>query len=79
MSRIVWLRCAALVALVVPVLCGCGGGGSQQAATAGANTGSRVGILTILAISAFLVVVTYLGDRRMKALKLDLDDSQPAD
>ncbi len=44
-----------------------------------ANTGSRMGIITILAISAFLLVVTWMGDRRMKAAGLDLVDAKPAD
>jgi hypothetical protein len=41
MNRIVWICSAALAALAVPALCGCGGGASQQAATAAANSGSQ--------------------------------------
>jgi SNF family Na+-dependent transporter len=42
-----------------------------------ANTGSRVGMLMIVAITAYLLVVTWMGERRLRAAGLDLDDSRP--
>jgi SNF family Na+-dependent transporter len=44
-----------------------------------ANTGARVGMLTVAAILAFLLVVTVLGERRLRAAGFDLDDKSPAD
>jgi len=44
-----------------------------------ANTGSRVGVLTILATLIFLLVVVRIGETRWRALGLDIDDSKPAD
>jgi len=41
--------------------------------------GARVGILTILAIVVYLVVVTAVGERRLRASGLDIDDNHPAD
>lgn len=44
-----------------------------------ANTGSRVGVLVIVATLAFLLVVTRIGEQRWRAQGLDIDDNQPAD
>lgn len=43
-----------------------------------ANTGSRVGMLTIAAILVYLVVVTYIGEKRLRAAGVDIDDNNPA-
>jgi len=47
-------------------------GPSLQAAWA--TTGSRVGILTILATLGLLLVVTLRGERRLRSLGIDIDD-----
>ena len=44
-----------------------------------ASTGSRVAIIAILLTLSFLVIVTYFGERRQRALGVDIDDLQPAD
>ncbi len=44
-----------------------------------ADTGARVGMLTIAAILVFLLVVTRLGERRLRAAGFDLDDNSPND
>jgi hypothetical protein len=44
-----------------------------------ANTGSRMGMFTIAGILAYLVFVTWLGERRMRAAGADLDDRNPAE
>lgn len=44
-----------------------------------ANTGSRVAMLTIAAILLYLVVVTWIGERRLRAAGVDIDDATPAD
>lgn len=44
-----------------------------------ANTGSRVAMLTIAGILAYLVVVTLIGERRLRAAGVDIDDATPAD
>ncbi|HRN52770.1 MAG TPA: hypothetical protein PK788_04700 [Gemmatimonadaceae bacterium] len=44
-----------------------------------ANTGSRVAMLTIAAILVYLVVVTYIGEKRLRAAGVDIDDNNPAD
>jgi NSS family neurotransmitter:Na+ symporter len=44
-----------------------------------ANTGSRAGMLTIAAILVYLVVVTRIGEKRLKAAGFDIDDNTPAD
>jgi hypothetical protein len=43
-----------------------------------ASIGARVGILTILAILVYLVIVTWVGERRLRAAGLDIDDNTPA-
>jgi hypothetical protein len=42
------------------------------------NTGSRMGMLTIAAILVYLVVVTYIGEKRLRAAGVDIDDNNPA-
>ena len=44
-----------------------------------ANTGSRAAMLTIAGILLYLVVVTWMGEKRMRAAGIDLDDNSPAD
>jgi SNF family Na+-dependent transporter len=44
-----------------------------------ASTGSRVGILVILATLVFLAVVVKMGETRWRAQGLDIDDTKPAD
>lgn len=44
-----------------------------------ANTGARMGMFTIAAILAFLLVVTWMGEKRLRAAGVDLDDNSPAD
>jgi SNF family Na+-dependent transporter len=44
-----------------------------------ANTGSRAGMLTIAAILVYLVIVTWVGEKRLKAAGFDIDDNTPAD
>ncbi|MFN0177895.1 MAG: sodium-dependent transporter [Gemmatimonadales bacterium] len=44
-----------------------------------ATTGSRVGILVILATLVFLLVVVRMGEKRWRAQGLDIDDKNPAD
>ena len=44
-----------------------------------ASIGARVGILTIVAILVYLVVVTWVGARRLRAAGVDIDDNTPAD
>ena len=43
-----------------------------------ASVGARVGLLTILALIVYLVVVTRVGERRLRAAGVDLDDATPA-
>lgn len=44
-----------------------------------ANTGSRAGMLTIAAILVYLVIVTRVGEKRLRAAGVDIDDQNPAD
>jgi NSS family neurotransmitter:Na+ symporter len=44
-----------------------------------ANTGARVAMLTIGAMLAYLVTVTWLAERRLRAAGVDIDDRHPAD
>jgi hypothetical protein len=44
-----------------------------------ASTGSRMGMFTIAGIALYLVVVTYVGARRLRAAGVDIDDNNPAD
>jgi SNF family Na+-dependent transporter len=44
-----------------------------------ANTGSRVGMLTIAGILVYLVAVTMVGEKRLRAAGVDIDDNNPAD
>jgi SNF family Na+-dependent transporter len=43
------------------------------------STGSRVGVLVILATLVFLLVVVKMGESRWRAQGLDIDDNKPAD
>ena len=47
--------------------------------SAWATTGSRVGIMVILATLVFLLVVVKMGEGRWRAQGLDIDDTKPAD
>lgn len=47
--------------------------------TAWATTGSRVGIIVIVATLAILLSAVFVGERRWRAQGLDIDDAQPAD
>ena len=44
-----------------------------------ASIGARVALLTIVALITYLVVVTWMGERRMRAAGMDIDDTTPAD
>jgi neurotransmitter:Na+ symporter, NSS family len=44
-----------------------------------ANTGARMGLLMIGVVLAFLFIVTWIGERRLRAAGADLDDRNPAD
>jgi SNF family Na+-dependent transporter len=44
-----------------------------------ATTGSRVGVLVILATLVFLIVVAAKGEQRLRSQGLDIDDAKPAD
>jgi NSS family neurotransmitter:Na+ symporter len=44
-----------------------------------ANTGARAGMMTIAAILVFLLVVTWKGEKRLRAAGVDIDDNTPAD
>ena len=44
-----------------------------------ANTGARVGMFMIAAILVFLIAVTAIGAKRLKAAGVDIDDNTPAD
>lgn len=44
-----------------------------------ATTGSRVAMLTVGAILLYLVVVTWMGEKRLRAAGVDIDDNNPAD
>ena len=52
-------------------------GASLQASWA--STGSRVAMLTIAGMLAYLVVVTRVGEKRLRAAGVDIDDTTPAD
>ena len=41
------------------------------------SRGTKV-VLTILAIVVYLVAVTWIGERRLRAAGVDLDDTTPA-
>jgi hypothetical protein len=49
-----------------------------ELANATATTGARVALLTILAIVIYLIGVTWVGERRLRAAGVDLDDTTPA-
>jgi SNF family Na+-dependent transporter len=42
-----------------------------------ASTGARAGVLTILAILVYLVIVTRVGEKRLRAAGVDIDDTKP--
>ncbi|HEY0305739.1 MAG TPA: hypothetical protein VGC44_12210 [Longimicrobiales bacterium] len=42
-----------------------------------ANTGSRVGVIVILATLALLLAVVYFGEKRWRAAGIDIDDDSP--
>jgi SNF family Na+-dependent transporter len=44
-----------------------------------ASTGARVGMLTIAVILVYLVVVTRMAEKRLRAAGVDIDDNNPAD
>ncbi len=44
-----------------------------------ANTGARAGMLMIGAILAYLLVVTWMGQKRLRAAGFDIDDKLPSD
>ena len=52
---------------------------SASLAASWANTGARVGMLMIGAILVYLLVVTWLGEKRLRAAGFDLDDKLPSD
>jgi len=43
------------------------------------STGSRVAMLTIAGILAYLLIVTFFGEKRLRAAGVDIDDRNPAD
>jgi SNF family Na+-dependent transporter len=44
-----------------------------------ASVGARVGLATIAALVIYLVIVTWMGEKRLKAAGYDIDDNTPAD
>jgi hypothetical protein len=44
-----------------------------------ATTGARAGVLTVLAILVYLIVVTRIGEKRLRAAGVDIDDNKPED
>ena len=44
-----------------------------------ASVGARVGLATIAALVLYLVVVTWMGEKRLKAAGYDIDDNNPED
>lgn len=44
-----------------------------------ATTGARAGVLTVLAILVYLVIVTRIGEKRLRAAGVDIDDNKPED
>ncbi|MGA1418181.1 MAG: hypothetical protein ACO327_07240 [Gemmatimonadaceae bacterium] len=44
-----------------------------------ASIGARMGLFTIAGILLYLVVVTWVGARRLRAAGVDIDDNTPAD
>ena len=44
-----------------------------------ASTGSRAGMLTIAGLLVYLVAVTWIGEKRLRAAGVDIDDNHPAD
>jgi hypothetical protein len=52
---------------------------SASLAASWASTGSRVGILTIAGLLLYLVIVTWMGERRLRAAGVDIDDATPTD
>ena len=43
-----------------------------------ANTGSKAGVLSIVATLVFLLVMARIGERRWRSQGLDIDDKNPA-
>jgi hypothetical protein len=52
-------------------------GGAMRDATA--TVGARVAVATIVALIIYLLVVTSMGEKRLKAAGFDIDDNTPAD
>jgi hypothetical protein len=44
-----------------------------------ATTGSRAGMLTIAGLLVYVLIVTWVGERRLRAAGVDIDDNNPAD
>lgn len=51
---------------------------SDSLAASWANTGARAGMYMIAVILVYLIVVTFLGARRLRAAGVDIDDKIPA-
>ena len=43
------------------------------------TVGARVALVTIVALLAYLIIVTFLGEKRLRAAGADIDDNTPAD
>jgi len=43
------------------------------------TVGARVALVTIGALLAYLVIVTFMGEKRLRAAGADIDDNTPAD
>jgi SNF family Na+-dependent transporter len=52
---------------------------SAELKNATATVGARVGLFTISALIAYLVIVTWMGEKRLKATGVDIDDANPVD
>ena len=51
---------------------------ASELKNATATVGARVGLATIVALILYLVVVTAMGEKRLRAAGVDLDDDKPA-
>ena len=52
---------------------------SAELKNATATVGARVALFTISALIAYLVIVTWMGEKRLKATGADIDDANPVD
>ncbi|HWP04037.1 MAG TPA: sodium-dependent transporter [Gemmatimonadaceae bacterium] len=73
------MKYVAPVYLIVVFLGFCAQNLGPSLKAAWATTGSRVAVLVILALMVGLIAVVRAGEKRWRALGLDIDDTRPAD